>query len=129
MAWLHVILALGMLAAGCDHMLYQRFDKEMWSSYAHLNEVKLGMSMTEVEGIMGPPRVKEEGDYHGGHYTFYFYLTHSMDFEESNTVRSGYTPLVFKDQHLVGMGKQDYRRAVDRPEGGRFPGLPWNRVQ
>jgi hypothetical protein len=130
MAWLQMLVALGMLVVGCgENVLYQRLDRQMWSSYIHLQDVKLGMSKSEVEGIMGPPRVKEEGDYRGGHFVFYFYLTHSMDFEESNTVRGGYTPLVFKEDRLVGIGKRDYRMAVERPEDGRFPGLPWHRVQ
>jgi outer membrane protein assembly factor BamE (lipoprotein component of BamABCDE complex) len=59
MAWLHLLLVLGMLSAGCDRMLYQRFDKSMWSNYVHLNEVKMGMTRSEVLGIMGPPGIKE----------------------------------------------------------------------
>ncbi len=130
MAWLHLILALGMLAVGCgETVLTQWPQKQTWSTYLRLNEVKLGMSQKEVEGLMGPPGIKEEGDYKGGHYTFYFYLTHNMDYEDGNTVRGGYTPLVFQNQRLVGIGKRDYRMAVDRPEGGKFPGMPWNRTQ
>ena len=131
MAWLHLLLVLGMLTAGCDRVLYQRFDKSMWSNYVHLNEVKMGMTKSEVLGIMGPPGIKESGDYRGGHYTVYFYLTHSMDFEESNTVRNGYTPLVFKNDRLTGIGKRDYRQAVDRPEAEQVPrgNLPWSRTQ
>ena len=130
MPWLHLILILGLMAGCGEKVLYQRFDKTMWSNYVHLNEVKMGMSRSEVVGIMGPAGIKEEGDYRGGHYTIYFYLTHSMDFEESNTVRNGYTPLVFKQDRLVGIGKRDYRRAVDRYEDERLPhqDLPWKRT-
>jgi outer membrane protein assembly factor BamE (lipoprotein component of BamABCDE complex) len=130
MAWLHLLLLLGMLTTGCDRVLFQRFDKSMWSNYIRLNEVKMGMTKSEVLGIMGPPGIKESGDYRGGHYTVYFYLTHSMDFEESNTVRNGYTPLVFKNDRLVGIGKRDYRQAVDRPEAEQVPrvNLPWGRT-
>ncbi len=129
MAWLHALLVLGLLVSGCDTVLYQRFEKDMWSSYFRLNDVKMGMSKSEVEGIMGPPAIKEEGDYRQGHLTIYFYLTHSMDFEESNTVRGGYTPLVFKDNRLIGIGKREYRLAVDRPEGARPPIVPWEGVK
>jgi hypothetical protein len=130
MAWLHLILVTAMLTAGCDRVMYQRFEKSMWTNYIHLNEVKPGMTKAEVLGIMGTPGIQEEGDYRGGHYTILFYLTHSMDFEESNTVRNGYTPLVFKDNRLVGIGKRDYRRAVDRPEAEGVPAvnLPWSRT-
>jgi len=130
MAWLQMLVVLGMLAAGCGGgVLYQRIDPKMWANYSHLQDVRPGMSTSEVEGIMGSPGIREEGDYRGGHYTFYFYLTHSMDFEDGNTVRGGYTPLVFKSDRLAGIGARDYRMAVERPEGGRFPGLPWNRTQ
>lgn len=131
MAWLHLILLLGTLTVGCDQILYQRFEKDMWANYVRLNEVKLGMTRSEVVGVVGPPGIKEEGDYRGGHYTIYFYLTHSMDFDESNTVRNGYTPLVFKSDRLVGIGKRDYLRAVDRPvqEGIPSSTLPWGRTQ
>ncbi len=130
MAWLHLLVVLGMFSVGCgEQVLYQRFEKGMWSSYIRLNEVKLGMPVSEVVGIMGPPAIRESGDYRGGHYTIYFYLTHSMDFPESNTVRGGYTPLVFKNDRLVGMGKRDYRQAVDRPEEETAPNLPWKRTQ
>jgi outer membrane protein assembly factor BamE (lipoprotein component of BamABCDE complex) len=130
MAWLHLLVVLGMFSVGCgEHVLYQRFEKNMWSNYIRLNEVKLGMPSSEVLGIMGAPVTREEGDYRGGHYTIFFYLTHSMDFPESNTVRNGYTPLVFKNDHLVGIGKRDYRLAVDRPEEEGSPNLPWKRTQ
>ena len=132
MAWSYLILVLGILTAGCgEQIMYQRFDKSMWSNYVHLNELKLGMARSEVLGIMGPPGINEPGDYRGGHYTVYFYLTHSMDFEESNTIRNGYTPLVFKNDRLVGIGKRDYRQAVDRPAVDTVPreNLPWSRTQ
>lgn len=131
MAWLHLLLIVGMLSAGCERVLYQRFERSMWSSYVRLNEVKMGMTKAEVVGIMGEPGIQEEGDYRGGHYTIYFYLTHSMDFEESNTVRNGYTPLVFQNDRLVGIGKRDYSRAVDRPTPTQVPrqNLPWGRTQ
>jgi outer membrane protein assembly factor BamE (lipoprotein component of BamABCDE complex) len=131
MAWLQLLMILGILTAGCGEVAYQRFEKSMWSNYVHLNELKMGMSKEEVVGIMGPPGIKETGDYSTGHYTIYFYLTHSMDFDESNTVRNGYTPLVFKNDRLVGIGKRDYRLAVDRPESEGVPkvNLPWGRTQ
>jgi outer membrane protein assembly factor BamE (lipoprotein component of BamABCDE complex) len=132
MAWAYLILAVGILTAGCgEQIMYQRFDKGMWSSYVRLNEVKIGMTKTEVLGIMGSPGTTESGDYRGGHYTIFFYLTHSMDFDESNTVRNGYTPLVFRNDTLIGIGKRDYRQAVDRPSAVEGPAgsLPWSRTQ
>jgi outer membrane protein assembly factor BamE (lipoprotein component of BamABCDE complex) len=132
MAWLQLLLVLGILTSGCGQVAYQRFDKQMWANYIHVNELKKGMSQEEVTGIMGPPGIRESGDYRGGHYTIYFYLTHSMDFENSNTVRSGYTPLVFKNDRLVGIGRRDYRGAVDRAEsetqGMPKESLPWGRT-
>jgi len=121
MSWLHLILVLVMLSAGCESVLFQRFEKDMWSNFIHVNELHQGMNRSEVVGIMGQPGIREEGDYRGGHYVIYFYLTHSMDFPDSNTVRGGYTPLVFKNNRLVGIGKIDYRMAVDRPDVGSQP--------
>jgi hypothetical protein len=115
------ILVLSLLAVGCEHVLFQRFEKPMWSNYIHINELHLGMTRAEVVGTVGQPGIREDGDYRGGHYVIYFYLTHSMDFQDSNTVRGGYTPLVFKDNKLVGIGKRDYRMAVDRPDAGNLP--------
>ena len=129
MAWLRMILALGILVTGCDTVLYPRFEKSMWSSYMQLQDLQLGMSISEVQGIMGPPGIKEEGDYRGGHYVFYFYLTHSMDYEGGGTVRNGYTPLVFQQGRLEGIGKRAYRAAVERPEGSEAPDDPWRRVR
>jgi hypothetical protein len=132
MAWAYLIVVLGMLTTGCgEQIMYQRFDKSMWSNYSHMNELKIGMSKAEVLGIMGSPGITEAGDYRGGHYTVLFYLTHSMDFDESNTVRNGYTPLVFKSDRLIAIGKRDYRQAVDRPGAVEVPAgsLPWSRTQ
>jgi outer membrane protein assembly factor BamE (lipoprotein component of BamABCDE complex) len=132
MAWLQLVLVLGILTSGCGQVAYQRFDKQMWTNYIHVNELQKGMSKEEVAGIMGSPGIRESGDYRGGHYTIYFYLTHSMDFEDSNTVRNGYTPLVFKNDRLVGIGKRAYLGAVDRmeSENQRMPrqSLPWSRT-
>ncbi len=129
MSWLYLLLILGMFAPGCESVLYQRFDKQIWTNFIHLQDVHLGMSEADVVGIMGQPGIQEEGDYRTGHYTFYFYLTHDMDFPDSNTVRGGYTPLVFKEDRLVGIGKRDYRQAVDRRDEGPVPGLPWEGVK
>ncbi len=129
MSWLRLILILGIFSAGCtEQVLYQRFEKDMWSNYVRLNDVHPGMTRAEVVGIVGQPGIKEEGDYRGGHYVYYFYLTHSMDFDDSNTVRGGYTPLVFKDNKLVAIGKREYRMSVDRPDVGGLPNpAPGNR--
>lgn len=121
MLWLRLLLLLVIFSVGCEHVLFQRFEKDMWSNYMHVNELHIGMSRAEVVGLMGQPGVREEGDYRGGHYTIYFYLTHSMDFDDATTVRGGYTPLVFKGNKLVGIGKRDYREAVDRPDVGNLP--------
>jgi hypothetical protein len=65
----------------------------------------------------------------GGRYVFYFYQTHSMDYEGGETVRNGYTPLVFQSNRLVAMGRKAYRAAVDRPEAPEAPADPYKRVR
>jgi len=129
MVWLQIFLVLGLLLTGCDRVLFPRFEKSMWSSYIQMQDLKLGMSMEEVQGIMGSPAIKEEGDYRGGHYVFWFYLTHSMDYEGGGTVRNGYTPLVFQRGRLEGIGRRAYKAAVERPEGGGNPDDPWKRIR
>ena len=128
MAWLRIVLVLGILVAGCDSVLYPRFEKAMWSSYMQMQDLKLGMSMAEVESIMGKPNIREEGDYRGGHYVFLLYLTHSMDYEGGDTVRNGYTPLVFQRGRLEGIGRRAYKNAVERPEGAVAPDDPFKRI-
>jgi hypothetical protein len=112
-----LLLALLMvgLAFGCaQKVLTQWPQKQIFATFFRLQEVRLGMSREDVEGVMGPPQVLEEGDFRGGRFVLYFYRTHNMDYEESGTVRGGYTPLVFQNNSLVGKGKRDYLRAVDR---------------
>ena len=55
MACLQLILVLGILLTGCDTVLYPRFEKDMWSTYIRLQDVRLGMGPAEVEGVIGPP--------------------------------------------------------------------------
>jgi len=128
MHFLGLVLMLGLLTLGCgETVLTQWPRKQIFSQYFRLQEVKLGMSQAEVESIMGPPPVQEEGDFQGGRYTFYFYRTHNMDYEESGTVRGGYTPLIFQNNRLVGKGKRDYHRASDRPSEEEAPAPPWQK--
>ena len=123
-------LALSLMTWGCAEQVLTQWPRQaIFSNYFRLQEVKRGMSRSEVEGIMGQPMIKEEGDYRGGHYVFYLYRTHNMDFEGSETVRGGFTPLVFQKDRLVGLGKRDYRMAVERPYGEESPDLPWKRTQ
>ncbi len=108
------LLVVG-LAFGCaQKVLTQWPQKQIFSTFFRLQDVRLGMSQEEVEGIMATPQIREEGDFRGGRFVLYFYRTHNMDYDESGTVRGGYTPLVFQNNRLVGKGKRDYLRAVDR---------------
>jgi len=116
MPWLPLALFLVILAVGCEGRILTQWPRqEIFSSYVKYQGVKLGMTREEVEGIMGPPQTREEGDYRRGHFVFSFYRTHNMDYPESGTVRGGYTPFIFQDDRLVGKGKRDYLKAVDRP--------------
>jgi hypothetical protein len=126
MHFLALALVLGWLAAGCGETVLTQWPREqIFSKYFRLQEVHPGQSQGEVESIMGPPAVQETSTYRGGQYTFYFYRTHNMDYEGSNTVRGGYTPLVFQSGRLVGKGKRDYYRAADRLEEDEAREAPW----
>ena len=115
MSWLSLVLIVIPLAWGCGQKILTQWPKkEIFATYFREQGVKLGMSREEVEGIMGPPQIKEEGDFRGGRFLLYFYRTHNMDYPESDTVRGGYTPFVFQNNRLVGKGKRGYLTAVDR---------------
>jgi hypothetical protein len=73
MSWLSLLLIIVPLAWGCGgKILTQWPQKQIFSEYFRQQEVKMGMSREEVEAIMGPPQIREEGDYGGGHFLLYF---------------------------------------------------------
>jgi hypothetical protein len=122
MSWLSLALILIPLAWGCGQkVLTQWPQKKIFATYFRGQGVKLGMTREEVEGIMGPPPVKEEADFRGGRFVLYFYRTHNMDYPESETVRGGYTPFVFQKNRLVGKGRRAYLKAVDRAWSESLP--------
>ena len=115
MSWLLLLAISVTLAFGCGgRVLTQWPQKQIFAENFRQNQVRLGMSLDEVRAIMGPPQVQEEGDFRGGRFVLYFYRTHNMDFEGSDTVRGGFTPFIFQNNMLVGKGRRDYLRAVDR---------------
>jgi Protein of unknown function (DUF3192) len=115
MSWLSLLLIIVSLSLGCGgRVLTQWPQKQIFSEYFRQQQVKVGMNREEVEAIMGPPQIQEEGDFGGGHFLLYFYRTHNMDYPESDTVRGGYTPFIFQNNRLVGKGSRAYFRAVDR---------------
>ncbi len=126
MPWLSLLVVLVVAASGCGGGMQTQWpQKNIFNEYFRQQEIKLGMSRTEVESIMGPPQVQEEADYQQGHFVLYFYRTHNMDYPESDTVRGGFTPLIFKDNVLVGKGSRAYMKAVDRSSwSGNFTAPP-----
>jgi hypothetical protein len=116
MSWLlSLLLIVVPLAWGCGgKILTQWPQKQIFSEYFRQQQVNIGMSREEVEAIMGPPQIQEEGDYGGGTFLLYFYRTHNMDYPESGTVRGGFTPFIFQNNRLVGKGSRAYFKAVDR---------------
>jgi hypothetical protein len=115
MSWLFILLLIVPLAWGCGGGIQTQWpQKQIFSEYFRQQEVKLGMSRQEVEAIMGPPQIQEEGDFKGGHFLLYFYRTHNMDYPESGTVRGGFSPFIFQNDRLVGKGSRAYFKAVDR---------------
>jgi len=115
MFWLSLLLIIVPLAWGCGgKILTQWPQKQIFTEYFRQQQVKIGMSREEVEAIMGPPQIQEQGDFRGGNFLLYFYRTHNMDYPESNTVRGGYTPFIFQNNRLVDKGSRAYFHAVDR---------------
>ena len=110
---LYLVLLMSFLPACGEKVLYPRIEPSMWSSFFQLQEIRPGMTKQEVISRMGQPRVAEAGGQSGE--TFLFYQTHNMDSEGSETMRGGLTPLVFKDDRLVGIGQRAYNRAMAFP--------------
>jgi hypothetical protein len=128
MGCLKVVLILAWLTMGCGETVLTQWPRQqIFNQYFRLQEVKLGMSQAEVDSIMGPPPVQEEGEYRAGRYTFYFYRTHNMDYEGSGTVRGGYSPLIFQDKRLIGKGKRDYYRATEQLGEDEASPSPWQK--
>jgi len=123
--WLVYLVCMTALLPACERVLYPRLEPTMWSSYFQLQELKPGMTRAEVIARMGPPRVTEEGSRNGEQYTFLMYQTHSMDYSGSETIRGGFTPLVFKGDSLVGIGERAYNRAMAFPGKEAREGLPY----
>lgn len=107
-----LMAALAWLPA-CGNVLYPRLESKMWTSYFNLQEVQTGMTKQQVIAKMGPPRVTEEDGKAG--ISVLMYQTHTMDSEGSETIRGGLTPLVFRDDRLVGVGQRAYNRAMAFP--------------
>ena len=112
---LYLVLLIDLFACVCvKECCIPVFDTSMWSSYFQLQEIRLGMTKQEVIAKMGPARVVEEEGGKSGE-SFLFYQTHNMDTEGSETIRGGLTPLVFKNDRLVGIGQRAYNRAMEFP--------------
>ncbi|AEB09661.1 DUF3192 domain-containing protein [Desulfobacca acetoxidans] len=120
-----VIMLSVFLLPACETILYPRFESSMWQSYFRLQDIKAGMSKDEVIARMGPPKVTEEGSRGSSHYTILMYQTHTMDQAGSETIRGGYTPLVFEGDRLVGIGQRAYNRALAFPGREAQEGLPY----
>ncbi|MBM4285285.1 MAG: DUF3192 domain-containing protein [Deltaproteobacteria bacterium] len=122
------LVLLALLAGACADVIQTQVPPPgAFNLYFRSQNVKPGMSRAEVEAVMGPPQIREQGDFRQGRYLLYFYRTHSMDYDGSNTVRGGYTPLVFQNDVLLGMGKREYLRAVDRSWTEQIAPAPWQR--
>jgi hypothetical protein len=120
MPWLSVLVIIVSLVSGCKGGIQTQWpQRKIFNEFFRTQDVRLGMSRAEVEAIMGAPQVREEGDFRGGHFVLFFYRTHNMDFQGSDTVRGGYTPFIFQNNILVGRGSRAYFNAVDRSSSSR----------
>ena len=80
-----------------DWMDEQRENREAIASLA------LGTTRTEVIDLMGTPNASEAFSRDGVEYRVLFYRTHHRH-SDGDTTRDETTPLIFKDDNLIGWG-------------------------
>ncbi len=91
-------------------------DKSDWKeiqnkNMSHINNLSLGMDRTAVTNLMGAPTFSEafQAD-DGSNYSILFYRTHRAK-GDGKTTKDETTPLVFKNDKLIGWGNDALLRA------------------
>ena len=77
----------------------------------NLNKLEVGMTKSDVRDIMGKPHQREADM----EYEWWFYLTNNRDLIYGTFYREeDYTPLAFKDEKLIGWGRNFYTEKTKR---------------
>lgn len=70
--------------------------------------LKVGMSKSKVYQTMGCPRARESHEIDSTTYEIWFYLTRRYGLGQTRLLPQNLTPLIFKEGHLLGWGKEYY---------------------
>lgn len=105
-ATLHTIVALSCCACVSAGMVQVRETRDS------LNELELGMSKSQVLGIMGDPRIREVFmDRDGKGIEVLFYQTEFVGYAVTPK-DADLTPVLLKDNRVIGWGRNFYESRV-----------------
>ena len=85
---------------------WQKIERENRANIANLT---LGATYASVVTVMGQADFSEAFETGGHQYQILFYRTHRVD-SDGETTKDETTPLVFKDQQLIGWGQDALQR-------------------
>jgi len=71
--------------------------------------IKIGMSQSKVYNIMGCPQDVETLNINEECYVVWFYLTKRFGLGQTRLLPQNLTPIVFKNEYLVGWGNEYYK--------------------
>ncbi len=75
--------------------------------------LRLGMTQEDVLTLMGSPYKSEVHKIENNTYVIYFYVTEPTVLGQSKLIEQNFTPVVFKDNILVGWGTNYYNYLMD----------------
>ncbi len=100
--------ALTLLLSGCiitvkDGDYHKGWEQRQTDNREIISDLAVGTSLTEVKKEMGIPDDSESLVINGTQYKVLYYRTHH-NHEDGKTTRDETTPLIFKDNVLIGWG-------------------------
>ena len=110
--WIVLMLAIMLMNCSNSPMVTSR-DAE--KNKIDMMQLKIGMSQKDVREIMGNPYKTKEEVIGGESYQVWFYLTKGTMLGQTELVDENFTPIVFKDEIVIGWGYHyyDYLRDVN----------------
>lgn len=116
LATLTVATLLALSASGCIYVDGKHISKADWQEEQRINReliagLELGTSRTEVVSRLGTPAESEALELEGEEVQVLFYRTQRKH-SDGTTTRDETTPLVFRNNKLVGWGSAAYEGLI-----------------